>query len=107
MTKRLKIDFKAWPEVKHLTQQLKAARENAGLTQLQVAKILGTAQPYIASLENGYSNPTFQLLAQLTRLYKIPLTDLMTDKVINRRVDHPKRGATKSAEEQNEKGATE
>ena len=91
MTKRVKIDFKAWPEIKYLTEQLKAAREKQGFTQLQVAKILGTAQSYVASLENGYSNPTAQLLAQLARLYKVEPSSFWLDKPVKRRSDLPKR----------------
>lgn len=68
---RIKIDFEAWPEIKHMAEQLKRGREKVGMTQGQVAEEIGTAQTYIAAVENGFGNPSAQLLAQLARLYKI------------------------------------
>ena len=34
-------------------QQIVALREKRGLTQRQLAKLLGTSQPYVAKLESG------------------------------------------------------
>jgi transcriptional regulator with XRE-family HTH domain len=36
-----------------LEQQIVALRERRGLTQRQLAKLLGTSQPYVAKLESG------------------------------------------------------
>ncbi len=36
-----------------LEQQIVALREKRGLTQRQLARLLGTSQPYIAKLESG------------------------------------------------------
>ena len=36
-----------------LEQQIVALREKRGLTQRQLAKLLGTSQPYVAKLESG------------------------------------------------------
>ena len=36
-----------------LEQQIVALRETRGLTQKQLAKLLGTSQPYVAKLESG------------------------------------------------------
>jgi len=36
-----------------LEQQIVALREKRGLTQKQLAKLLGTSQPYVAKLESG------------------------------------------------------
>jgi transcriptional regulator with XRE-family HTH domain len=36
-----------------LEQELVALRENRGLSQRELAKLLGTSQPYIAKLESG------------------------------------------------------
>ena len=36
-----------------LEQQIVALRETRGLTQKQLARLLGTSQPYVAKLESG------------------------------------------------------
>ena len=36
-----------------LEQQIVALREKRGLSQRQLAKLLGTSQPYVAKLESG------------------------------------------------------
>jgi transcriptional regulator with XRE-family HTH domain len=36
-----------------LEQQIVALREKRGLTQKQLARLLGTSQPYVAKLESG------------------------------------------------------
>ena len=36
-----------------LEQQIVALREKRGLTQRQLAQLLGTSQPYVAKLESG------------------------------------------------------
>jgi transcriptional regulator with XRE-family HTH domain len=41
---------------------VRTARRSAGLTQAQLARRLGVAQPVIARLENGTSNPTVETL---------------------------------------------
>lgn len=93
MTKRVKIDLKAWPEVKFMIAELIKAREAAGLTQSQAAKILGTGQSYVAALEGGFTNPSFQLLAQMARAYQVPVSAFSPDKVYKLRPDAP-RGRT-------------
>ena len=79
-----------------MTEQLKAAREEAGLSQLQVAKKLDTAQTYIGSIENGYGNPSAQLLAQLARLYKVPASTFLPDKVVRKSPKQTRRVAKSS-----------
>lgn len=57
--RRLKADPRLAREVDEilgemrLEQDLAALREKRGLTQRQVAKLLGTSQPYVAKLESG------------------------------------------------------
>lgn len=56
---RLKADPRLAQEVEEilgemrLEQDLAALREKRKLTQKQVAKLLGTSQPYVAKLESG------------------------------------------------------
>lgn len=90
MAKRVLIDVKAWPEIKFMADRLALARQEAKLTQEQAAIILGTSQSYIAAVEKYYANPTVQLLAQMARAYKIPMSELVPDKAVRRRPDAPR-----------------
>ena len=45
-----------------LVEKLYAIRKDAGLTQKQLAEKLGTTQSYIAALEKGKKNATFETL---------------------------------------------
>ncbi len=108
MTKRVKIDLAAWPEVRVMLAEVVKAREEAKLTQTQAAKILGTGQSYIAALEGGFTNPSFQLLAQLARAYKVPMTRFVPDKVYNKSPSAPRgRTPTPKADSQAEGGDKE
>lgn len=98
MTKRVAIDLSAWPEVRVMLAELIKAREEAGLTQTQAAKLIGTGQSYVAALEGGFTNPSFQLLAQMARAYKVPMTRFVPDKVYNRRPNAPRGRSPKPPE---------
>ena len=50
-----------------LMETLYKARHEAGLTQKELAKRLGTNQTYIAALERGRKNITFSTLARYAR----------------------------------------
>nr|DAM46207.1 MAG TPA: Helix-turn-helix XRE-family like protein [Caudoviricetes sp.] len=52
---------------------LAAARVNAGLTQEEVAKIMGIGKQTIVSWENGNSEPKLSQARKLSDIYKIPL----------------------------------
>ena len=59
-----------WVEVPPLLAvrlTLRMAREDAGLTQAQLAKRVGVTQPVIAALEHPDSNPTIQTLEKVAR----------------------------------------
>ncbi len=43
------------------------ARRSAGLTQAQIARRLGVAQPVVARLENAAANPTIETLDRALR----------------------------------------
>lgn len=57
-------------EHKYIVKQLKKARENAGLSQEQVAKILNTTQSYISKIESGQRKIDVVQLKKLARIYK-------------------------------------
>lgn len=57
-------------EHKYIVKQLKKAREKAGLSQQQVAKILDTTQSYISKIESGQRKLDVIQLKKLAKIYK-------------------------------------
>ena len=57
-------------EHKHIVKQLKKAREKAGLSQEQVAKILNTTQSYISKIESGQRKLDVVQLKKFAKIYK-------------------------------------
>lgn len=58
---------------KYLVRQLKKARHEAGLTQLEVAKKLHKPQSFISKIENGERRLDVTEVAQIAKIYKKPL----------------------------------
>lgn len=56
---------------------LRAARTNAGMTQKDVASILHVSNKTVLNWECGISDPTFATLNELSRIYKIPLDNII------------------------------
>lgn len=54
---------------KEFTKRLVAARKNAGLTQVQVARRLGKSHTYVSKCELGERRVDFVELQQFARLY--------------------------------------
>ena len=54
---------------------MKALRINAGLTQRDVAKAIGTTTGTLCRWERGYTVPPFDKMAQLAELYKCSTED--------------------------------
>jgi transcriptional regulator with XRE-family HTH domain len=57
------------PEYRRFLARLRAARENAGLTQADVAKRLGKPQSYVSKCEAGERRVDVVELAAFARLY--------------------------------------
>lgn len=55
---------------KYLVERLKRAREEAGLDQTTVAKLLGRTQSYISKVESGQRQIDIVELKQFARIYK-------------------------------------
>lgn len=55
---------------------LSAARENAGFTQKEVAKVLKISNKTIGNWENYVSSPSMAQAEQLSSLYKIPIDNI-------------------------------
>jgi|Deesub1362A_J573_1020465.scaffolds.fasta_scaffold00010_48 transcriptional regulator with XRE-family HTH domain len=58
---------------KEIVRRLRQARQEAGLSQAQVAQSLGLSQSFISKLEAGQVRLEVLLLLRLARLYGKPL----------------------------------
>lgn len=56
-----------------LAQQIRALRESHGLSQVQLAELLGTRQPYIARIESGRMLPRIDMLSRLAAVLGLAL----------------------------------
>ena len=57
-------------EHKFLVEQLRKAREEAGLDQKEIAKLLGRTQSYISKIESGQIRIDVVQLKELAKIYK-------------------------------------
>lgn len=64
---------------KLLIERLKAARAQSGLTQIDVAKKLGTTQSFVSKVENGERRLDVVEMLRLADLYKIDTNNLLKD----------------------------
>jgi len=72
--------------------RLKQAREQADLTQAQVASMLGIAKSTYSGYETGKSEPSMNNIANLMRLFEVSPEFLWQDEMEEQfRNDHPKR----------------
>ena len=55
---------------KYIVEQLKKARQEAGLEQEQVAKLLGRTQSHISKIEAGQRRIDVVALKEFARIYK-------------------------------------
>lgn len=59
---------------------IKAARINAGLTQKELAKIIGVSNLTISSWETGKTEPTVSQLKKIAEVTDINIINLVTEK---------------------------
>lgn len=59
-------------------ENLKDLRKNAGMTQKQLAVIMGVDQRTISAWEKGVCEPSFQMLAILCELFNETFNDILT-----------------------------
>ncbi len=62
-----------------MKDRLKAEREKKGLTQVEVAKDLGIAQPTITKYERGIKKPSTDMLVVLADYYGVTTDYLLRD----------------------------
>ena len=58
---------------KYIVEQLKRARQEAGLDQIEVAKLLGKTQFNVSKVEAGQRRIDIVALKEFAKLYKKPL----------------------------------
>lgn len=56
---------------------LKKKREEAGLTQVEIAKVLNCKPQYVCNWERGATTPPWDYLRTIIRLYKIDQTEII------------------------------
>jgi len=66
---------------KQIASRLRAAREMAGLSQAQVAKILGLHRPSVSEMEAGRRRVSGEELAKLAEVYSVDMNWLMRAEV--------------------------
>jgi transcriptional regulator with XRE-family HTH domain len=66
----MSISKKYQPKYKKLTQKLRAARLEAGLTQVEAGKRLKRPQAYLSKIERGERGVDAVELAEFARIYK-------------------------------------
>lgn len=64
-------------DLKRLGQQLRAARNEAKLTQEQLADLRNVSIKHIAGIEKGQKNPSFEILLALSKVLKLSLDELI------------------------------
>jgi len=57
-------------EHKHIVEQLKKARKEAGLDQEKVAKLLGKTQSYVSKVESGQRRLDVVQLKEFAKIYR-------------------------------------
>ena len=62
---------------KHLGQNLRRARAQAGLSQREVAQHLGVSRPTYTYYETGHTTPSVFDLYRLAQLYGRPMEDFL------------------------------
>jgi len=66
---------------RQLAESLRRLREEANLTQTQMAKRLGISQPTLNRLESASQNTTLKTLTQICRALRCAPGDLLPDHV--------------------------
>ena len=64
---------------KELAARIANARERAGVNQLEVAERLNLPRSAISKMENGEQRIESLVLADMARLYGVPVASLLTD----------------------------
>ena len=55
---------------------IRKKREEKGLSQNQLSKLLGISQPYMNQIETGARNPTFPLMMKICEVLEISMFEV-------------------------------
>lgn len=69
----------AWNKNKSIGQKIKERREQLGLTQRQLGKLLEISASRVAELEKSWKNPSAHLLNKFAKALSIQITYLLDD----------------------------
>jgi transcriptional regulator with XRE-family HTH domain len=67
------------PEYRELAARLRRAREEANLTQVEVAELIGRPQSFVAKIESAERRLDVLELAALAGIYKKPIAFFIPD----------------------------
>lgn len=60
-----------------LGERIRELREKSGLTQQELAEIVGVESPsYISKIERGMTSPSYELLTRIAKAVRVELKDL-------------------------------
>jgi putative transcriptional regulator len=59
-----------------VTNRIRALRETAGLTQVELAKRVGVTRQTLIAIEQGRYSPTLELAFSISRVFGVPLDDV-------------------------------
>jgi transcriptional regulator with XRE-family HTH domain len=63
----------------NIGERLQALREQNGLSQREVEKKTGLLRTYVSRLETGSSTPSLRTLMKFSRVFKVPMYQLLYD----------------------------
>jgi transcriptional regulator with XRE-family HTH domain len=69
------------PAYQEFLRRLRAAREHAGLRQVEVARLLGKPQSYVSKCESGERRIDVVELAAFADVYQLPMESFVPRKV--------------------------
>jgi len=72
---------------KKIGQFLKELRKEKGITQAQLAEILGVANRSVSRWENGVNMPDFSLLIEIAKFYDVEIGELLDGERKNENMD--------------------
>jgi transcriptional regulator with XRE-family HTH domain len=64
------------PVKKLLGERIRELRKAKGLTQEQLAELVGVEPRHISRVEGGYSSPSIERLARIAEILEVPIKEL-------------------------------
>jgi len=75
-------------------QNIKNLRKSLGLTQQEMADVIGVRKTTICNYESGYARPTINTLKIIMEKFRLPSTYFFSDNDVNRKYTQPLFGIT-------------